>query len=315
MWNVRHSALFALPAILSRLSPRERRLLAINTVVPLSADEYPSVRLGVLEALGEVLYAFHEDEDGPPEELLRLFLGRVEDRRAQEEQHPLSLLPAEQVAKQQVWEAPRSPFTSSQVLDIDRISPPVQKQSPLESFYSDPARPLVCAFNYPAVALTIGRARWGELRELYIILSRDPALKVRRTLAASLGELAKIIGPDNAQQDLLPVWWDCIKCEEDGEVRLKAIECVGTFVDALAERKAEVVEGLLDIWKAGTLRGWRERQVAVGAILAFTRSIGQEKAVVIKGLLTVALEDGVAGVREAAVSIVSTNGHRNVVGH
>jgi serine/threonine-protein phosphatase 4 regulatory subunit 1 len=113
----------------------------------------------------------------------------------------------------------------------------------------------------------------------------------------------------------LPVWWDCIKCEEDGEVRLKAIECVGTFVDALAERKAEVVEGLLDIWKAGTLRGWRERQVAVGAILAFTRSIGQEKAVVIKGLLTVALEDGVAGVREAAVSIVSTNGHRNVVGH
>jgi hypothetical protein len=54
--------------------------------------------------------------------------------------------------------------------------------------------PLICAFNYPALALTLGKERWGELRELYLELSTSLVVKVRCTLAASLGELAKILG-------------------------------------------------------------------------------------------------------------------------
>lgn len=80
IWHVRHSSLFALPAILSRLTPTLRRSVALSTVVPLSRDESPAVRSGVLEALGEVLYSFHADECGPPDELLSLFLGRQEDK-------------------------------------------------------------------------------------------------------------------------------------------------------------------------------------------------------------------------------------------
>lgn len=79
IWHVRHSSLFALPAVLSRLTPALRRSVALSTVVPLSRDESPAVRSGVLEALGEVLYSFHADEYGPPDELLSLFLGRQED--------------------------------------------------------------------------------------------------------------------------------------------------------------------------------------------------------------------------------------------
>jgi serine/threonine-protein phosphatase 4 regulatory subunit 1 len=306
---VRHSALFALPVILSRLTPDERRALAIDTVVPLSMDESPSVRHGVLEALGEVLYTFHQDRDGPPEEILRLFLGRAEDRPVHDKRQP-SLLPVSgQFSEQYLWGMPTSPF-ASQIQDLSTKVSSAQDVSPLESFYKDPERPLICAFNYPAVALTVGRRRWSELRELYFSLSQDPAVNVRRTLAASLGELAKIIGPENAQQDLLPVWWDGIKCEEDGDVRLKAIECMGTLVNALDDRKVEVADGLLDIWKAGTLKGWRERQVAVGAFVGFMSSIKPSN---IKDLLKLALEDSVAAVREAAVSIVSVNIGRDVV--
>lgn len=65
--------------MLSRLTPVLRRSVALSTVVPFSRDESPAVRSGVLEALGEVLYSFHEDECGPPDELLLLFLGRQED--------------------------------------------------------------------------------------------------------------------------------------------------------------------------------------------------------------------------------------------
>ncbi|KAI6028785.1 armadillo-type protein [Pisolithus orientalis] len=153
VWNVRHSSLFALPAVLSRLSPHLRRSVALSTLVPLSRDESPAVRSGVLEALGEVLYTFHTDQDGPPSELLRLFLGR---------------------------------------------------EQPFKEQY--PARPLACAFNYPAVALTLGSARWGELREYYLTLAQCRTSKVRRTLAASLGELARVIGPENAARDLSQAW-------------------------------------------------------------------------------------------------------------
>lgn len=65
--------------MLSHLTPALRRSVALSTVVPLSRDESPAVRSGVLEALGEVLYSFHADEYGPPDELLSLFLGRQED--------------------------------------------------------------------------------------------------------------------------------------------------------------------------------------------------------------------------------------------
>lgn len=304
VWHVRHSALFALPAILARLSPKQRRSLALDTIVPLSVDESAPVRLGVLEALGEVLYTFHEDAEGPPEELLRLFLGRAEDRRRREEQHvtPVPMV-VEQFAKHQVWGTQRSPFRASPVHEEEAE----EEESPLESFYRDPARPLICAFNYPAVALTLGRARWGELTELYASLAKDPATKVRRTLAASLGELAKIIGPESAQRDLLPVWWSSIQCEVDGETRLKAIECLEVFVGVLEKGKGkeEVAQGLLDTWRAGTLAGWRERKSGAGVFVGLARAVGHAQHGVIKGLLMLALEDGVAGVREAAVGIVS----------
>lgn len=69
IWVVRHSTLFALPAILGRLSPPQRRTVALETVVALSADKHATVRCGVLpvECLGEVLYTLVDDDSGPPD--------------------------------------------------------------------------------------------------------------------------------------------------------------------------------------------------------------------------------------------------------
>ena len=82
---MRHSTLFALPAILSRLAPMKRRALAVETILELFKDESPTVRSGVLEALGEVLHTFLGDPDGPPSELIHLFLGRKKDRQVRDE--------------------------------------------------------------------------------------------------------------------------------------------------------------------------------------------------------------------------------------
>lgn len=237
----------------------------------------------MLEALGEVLYTFHEDEGGPPEKLIHLFLGRKEDRRVRDGQQALSLQ--------------RSPHL------LHRRS--TVKEDPLESFYTDPERPLVCAFNYPAVALTLGKDRWPELRDVYLDIAANRATKVRRTLAASLGQLAKIIGEEHAQRDLVGIWWDAIRCEEE-DVREKAVECIGLFVPSLGtEAGAGIIQGLVTVWDEGAFRGWRERDGIAGALVNLVTSTSQTAAFAVGGLLRRALQDNVAAVRETAVSAVS----------
>ncbi|KAL1755985.1 armadillo-type protein [Schizophyllum commune] len=273
IWHVRHSALFAFPALLARLDAQQRRRVALETVVPLARDESAAVRTGTLEALGEAIYSFRDDDGDIPQELLELFVGRREDRRIRDHSAP-----------DEEWVIPSDWGT------------------PLESFYRDPGRPLICAFNLPAVALTLGRERWGAIRELYLHLADDCTTKVRRTLAASLGALAGIIGPENARQDLMVVWWDSIRCEEQ-EVRGKVLEAMEAFVDALGPctERIEVVQSVLQVWDEGMLTAWRERETVAKSLIGVTRAIGQEDPKLVRSLLMKTLEDNVAAVRETAV--------------
>lgn len=253
-------------------------------------DDSQLVRSGVLEALAEVIYTFHEDPDGPPDELLRLFLGVREpgDTHGTAEQNAEEPPPPSPPATSMSW----SEFVSSMGM----------RQAQDYDIYDDPSRPLVCAFNYPAVALTLGRDRWHEIRELYLRLAKDPSFKVRRTLAASLGEMARIIGPTQAKDDLMPVWWLSVH-SDDSEVRLKAVECLETFVAALgtAER-AQVLKGInTDVWPR--LKNWREREMLMKSLGKLVSIDGLDEAV-LRGLLRKGLQDTVASVREESVTAV-----------
>ena len=272
VWHVRHATLFTLPAILLRLSPTERRTLAVETILSLFVDESPTVRSGVLEALGEVLHTFLGDPDGPPDELVHLFLGRKEDRRVRDGQQEHSKKTIE---------------------------------TPLESFFTDPKRPLICAFNFPAVVLAMGGKRWRELREVYLEIASNPSSGVRRTLAASLGEIAKIIGPEQAQKDLTEVWWTFIK-SEDEEVRTKAVECLYDLVGVVGKEVGKtLMQGLLTMWTQGTFRCWREREVIGKNLFSWIGLLEHEGASLARAFLARGLEDNAAAVRDTAISTVS----------
>ncbi|KAA1474907.1 ARM repeat-containing protein [Dentipellis sp. KUC8613] len=283
-WQVRHSALFALPAILGRLPPSQRRSLALNTIMPLSRDDSPSVRIRVLESLGEVIYTFMEDPGGPPSELLSLFLGRNHQTEVSTPQ-PINWLG-------------RSPFNTDEPIEI-RNTPEEEDRS----FFDEPARPLICAFNYPAVALTLGRDRWAELRPLYVRLAESPAMKVRKTLAASTGEIARIVGPTHAITDVLPIWRGGIHAGEN-EVRMKALEAMPVLMLALPEsNQLEMVRVLEDRWNEG-LGGWREREAAAKTFELLTGILktDEEAMTVLCRLLGKALQDEVAAVRVAGIA-------------
>ncbi|KAI0065473.1 ARM repeat-containing protein, partial [Artomyces pyxidatus] len=272
VWNVRHSALFALPAILSRLSPQERRTLALRTILPLANDSSLAVRLRVLEALGEVIYSFRDDPGGPPDPVLRLFLGKFS-----------SPVPQSSPLPEPVHSPERPPG-----------------DEPEDPSFDEPARPLICAFNLPAVALTLGHERWGELRPLYEFLAQCEAMKVRRTLAASVGEMARIVGPMHAARDMFPMWRAAMGAPEV-EVRLKAVGALESLIGALAsEERPGVLSIVEERWDTRAL-GWKEREALAGGLVGLVIQVGEPLSGRVSALVRRALEDEVAAVREAGV--------------
>ncbi|KAI8998481.1 hypothetical protein BD414DRAFT_512104 [Trametes punicea] len=301
-WHVRHSVLFALPAILSRLTPEHRRRLALDVILPLSHDEEATVRSAVLEALGEVMYTFVDDEGGPPDQLLNLFLGiRETEAPAGGEGVQFSAIQGRDPSPETRTQQPQSATSTSTMSSV--WSDYGTDGGNGSDIYDDPQRPLVCAFNYPAVTLTLGRDRWPELRSLYRKLAQSPAFKVRRTLAASIGEMAKIVGEEHARVDLMDVWRSSLRADES-EVRMKALGAIQTFVRAVGvPERVEVVRDLAEAFADGKLSSWREREMAAKALSGLVEVDGVDGEVLRKMLVS-ALEDRTAAVREAAVAAI-----------
>eukprot|EP01084_Bolivina_argentea_P310940 538159_1 len=59
-----------------------------------------------------------------------------------------------------------------------------------------------CAFNFPAVVLTVGKHRWNELNDTYNILCHK-TFKSRKTLACSIHEIASVLGTELTEKYLL----------------------------------------------------------------------------------------------------------------
>jgi len=68
-----------------------------------------------------------------------------------------------------------------------------------------------CAYNFPAVLLTLGPSFWPELKPIHQQLVRDNRTRIRHTLACSLHEVAKILGPSLAESELMSVLLHCLK--------------------------------------------------------------------------------------------------------
>ncbi|KAG9075455.1 hypothetical protein FS749_012870, partial [Ceratobasidium sp. UAMH 11750] len=197
--HVRQASVFAIPSVLKRLTPRRRQEVAAQYMLKLCEDSAETVKTGALQVLAEVIHTFRGDEGGPPEELLDFFLkGEHNQVRA--------VLPAPPPPSEgNIWAEPSSYF-------------------PSEPSFPDPDRALICAFNLPAVALTLGAARWSRLAGYYTYLAEESwhTPKVRSTLGASTGEIARIVGPVVARRDVVPVWWICVSSGER-EAKVKAL--------------------------------------------------------------------------------------------
>jgi len=95
----------------------------------------------------------------------------------------------------------------------------------------DNEMPSFCAYNFPAVVLTVGRDNWQHLREAYNELLKDIQWKVRRTLSYSIHEIALILGPELTKEALLPALDVFLK--DLDEVRVGALQNLSKLLGVL----------------------------------------------------------------------------------
>ena len=85
-----------------------------------------------------------------------------------------------------------------------------------------------CAYNFPGVAVTIGAARWVEIADAFKLLVQDMRWSVRRPIACALHEIARVLGPELADEYLVSA--AMIFLQDVDEVKAGALRHVGDFL-------------------------------------------------------------------------------------
>lgn len=302
--------MLAVPSICARLPRATLRTVAVRAVSLFAEDEDRNVRSGALEICGELIYLFHEDPDGVPDEALRFFLGE----KAPEESRPS---PSHAASNKQLAsplrrdgdDSPPNPFSPLQnSLDSPSTSllDSVKTWSPIRPWPAsrDPEREILTAFNFPAVVLTLGRSQWSRLASHHRELSGDPVEKVRQSLASSLHEVAKIIGPEQSDASLLDLFgWFVVDVDNvQGPVLDNLPSLLRSFTD---EGAATALRVLGEGWNQ--IRLWRQRERVAQQFADFGVDLVRRGHVdAVLELLVRACKDSVAAVREAAVQSVRT---------
>ncbi|RHZ46846.1 hypothetical protein Glove_606g137 [Diversispora epigaea] len=266
IWHVRRSCCLVLPTICSRLPEEMKFERAVKGMDLFAGDVCRSVRSAAGEIVGELIATF-QPGGKVPESLIQNFL---------------SLVPI------------REGSNGSNGITGGSFSGGLGQQR-------DPERPVICAYNFPAVVLTLGESRWDDLKGTYVSLTRDMQIKVRRSLACSIHEIAKVIGPTKTKEDLLNVF--SLYLVDADEVKSGLIEHLAAFIECLPQsNRNEYLPTLNDVWE-GVSSQWRLRNEIAKQISELCRLFDEQNVINhILPLTIKAIKDSVATVRETAVA-------------
>ncbi|KAF5289965.1 hypothetical protein FQR65_LT11712, partial [Abscondita terminalis] len=165
--------------------------------------------------------------------------------------------------------------------------------------------PFHCAYSLPAVALTLGSKNWHLIQDTVEILAANMQYKVRRTVACCLHELATILGPDIATNDLTPLFEGFIK--DLDEVRIGVLQHLAHFLRLINPSKRNMYLPWLESFlQTDNKANWRFRQELAEQLLLVVPlfrpgDVSKHISVLAQELLC----DKVAAVREVALLLVT----------
>ncbi|XP_067128525.1 serine/threonine-protein phosphatase 4 regulatory subunit 1-like isoform X2 [Centruroides vittatus] len=126
-----------------------------------------------------------------------------------------------------------------------------------------------CAYSLPAVAFTLGKKYWPCLKETFEALASDMQWKVRRTLAASIHELAFILGTELTARDLLPVFVSFLR--DLDEVRIGIVQNLFQFIRWIQPlKRRDFLPQLNELLKLDNDKNWRFRLTLAEQLISLT---------------------------------------------
>ncbi|PAV59583.1 hypothetical protein WR25_01847 isoform B [Diploscapter pachys] len=162
-----------------------------------------------------------------------------------------------------------------------------------------------CAHNFPAVAFTLGRAKWPQLKETYHRLAGDDQWRVRASLANSMHEIALIVGSPSTAADLLPVF-NSFR-EDVPEVRMGILKHLYEFFKCLpSETRNAMVDVLPQFMPVDNTFTWRFRQEFARQCIKLCELYGIEEINRTMSAIGLTLaNDRIAEVRKDAILLLS----------
>ncbi|GAA95687.1 hypothetical protein E5Q_02344 [Mixia osmundae IAM 14324] len=270
--QTRRAACLILPEICKRLDLHGRSAEVQRACDSCITDASADVRIGLLEVAGQLIHLFAEASDRVPQQLLQFYL--AEDDRP----------PRQEADMDTSEDTPFAPLVPSFGEDETASSSNGGDQSPwaaehalINAFKSSRRsyeRSIICAFNFPAVIQTLGRDRWPEVREFYLELARESQMGVRRSLAASIFEVARIVGPVITNSDLVEPFSAFVTVSDDAQACV--LEHFGDFVSNLTpETASSQIAMLITVLKGDSTPAWRVRLAIASQLSAIGNAYGR----------------------------------------
>lgn len=119
-----------------------------------------------------------------------------------------------------------------------------------------------CAYNFPAVMLTLGKQFWPLLHQHFLSLCNDlqSSVRVRKTMAKSIYQIALIIGSEQATSDLVAPFVEFFK--DIDEIKIEVVKQVSNFIKIVDPSKHEIIVNQLEMCWHPTINvvNWRLRE-------------------------------------------------------
>lgn len=88
------------------------------------------------------------------------------------------------------------------------------------------------SYNFPAFIYTLGRDHWETFKRIYIKLAKFNDGRIKKTLSHSIHELARILGTEITEEDLVPVMERFLK-DPVNEIKIGALKNLHIFLAEL----------------------------------------------------------------------------------
>ncbi|KAG1048929.1 hypothetical protein G6F43_008718 [Rhizopus delemar] len=262
IWHVRKSCVLALPSLCSALSEKGKTQLTITSVETFRNDVSRSVRNALADIVGELIARFL-----PPD-----------------------------------WEQTGQPGKIPGPLLSYFLSLGAQTNNS-QMLKLEVDRPYICAYNFPAVVLTAGADLWdSHLRETYLNLTKDYQIKVRCTFAHSLHDIARIIGPERTERDLVQIF--ALYLMDLDDVKQGVLEHLADFLGTLVvTSRNEYIPILAEVWD-GVATNWHLRNILAGQLRDISLLFDASRVVEhVLPLVVRACHDEFAAVRQTGVDV------------